>query len=236
MIYMRGTRHECDTDRPEVRLMNRYERCTCATAAVIAVLGALVLGADAQAAPAACNLRLRVEFSPDVPGPLDARFLSSLVSERIGYRLTVAWQEPASASLFTLDLTGPGSEAGCREVADSMRKDARVVSIEVQPDAAATAPPVSTAQALGSAHPVSTPLGTVRAGPDGDWVLEPLSGVSYPQQARDRYECDIWAVDQTGFDPTKDDGGVPPDALPGKRADYLRAEAACFQARGYVVR
>jgi len=26
-----------------------------------------------------------------------------------------------------------------------------------------------------------------------------------------------------------------PAALPGKRADYLRAEAACFQARGYVV-
>jgi hypothetical protein len=76
----------------------------------------------------------------------------------------------------------------------------------------------------------------VQAGPDGDWVLEPLNGVSYVQEARDRYECDIWAVDQTGFDPTKDDRGVPPDVLPRKRADYLRAEAACFQVRGYVIK
>jgi L-alanine-DL-glutamate epimerase-like enolase superfamily enzyme len=62
--------------------------------------------------------------------------------------------------------------------------------------------------------------------------IEPLNGVSYAQQARDRYECDIQAVDQTGFDPTKDDGGPPPNVT-AKRVDYLRAEAACFQARGY---
>jgi hypothetical protein len=79
-------------------------------------------------------------------------------------------------------------------------------------------------------------MGTVHAGPDGDWIVEPLNGVSYAQQARDRYECDILAVDQTGFDPTKDNGGVPPEAVPGKRADYLRAEATCFQSRGYVMR
>jgi hypothetical protein len=64
----------------------------------------------------------------------------------------------------------------------------------------------------------------------------PLNGASYAQEARDRYQCDIWAVDQTGFDPMKDDGGVPPDALPGKRADYLRAEATCFESRGYLMR
>ena len=90
---------------------------------------------------------------------------------------------------------------------------------------------------LGSVPPASAVqrIGTVRAGPDGDLILEPLNGVSYAQQARDRYECDIRAVDQTGFDPTKYDGGVPPDALAGKRADYLGAEAACLQNRGYVV-
>jgi hypothetical protein len=58
----------------------------------------------------------------------------------------------------------------------------------------------------------------------------------HSQQAQDRYECDIWAIGQTGFDPTQDDGGVTPEAVPGKRADYLRAEAACFQARGYLIR
>src|SRR5689334_14097048 len=106
MIYKGGTRHECDTDRPEVRLMNRYERCTSAPGAVDAGVGGVVLGADAQAAPAACNLRLRGGFPPDVPGPVDARFLNSLVSARIRYPLAVAWQEPQSVSLFTIDLTG----------------------------------------------------------------------------------------------------------------------------------
>ena len=78
--------------------------------------------------------------------------------------------------------------------------------------------------------------GTLQAGPDGDWIVEPLNGVSNSQLAMDRYQCDIWAVDQTGFDPTKDDGGVPPEAVSAKRADYLRAEAVCLQARGYVMR
>jgi hypothetical protein len=238
MIYERWTRHECDTDRLEERLMNRYEGCTLATARLIAVLAALVLGApsaDAQVGPTPCDLRLRVELCPDVPNPLGATFLASLAGEHAGYRLTLEWQEPASASLFTLDLTGPGPEAACRDVVDSMRKDARVVSIEVLRDAATTAQPVRTAQPLASTHTESTPLGTVRAGPDGDWVLEPLN-VPYPQQARDRYECDIWAAGQTGFDPTKDYGGLPPNGVTAKRADYLRAQAACFEARGYLVR
>ena len=78
--------------------------------------------------------------------------------------------------------------------------------------------------------------GTLQVGPDGDWIVEPLNGVSSAQLAMDRYQCDIWAVDQTGFDPTKDDGGVPPEAVSAKRADYLRAEAFCLQARGYIVR
>src|SRR6185295_611274 len=147
-----------------------------------------------------CDMRLQVELSHDVPNPSDAEFLSSLLSNHRDYRLTLQRQNPESAFPVTLDLTGPGPEAGCREVVDSLRRDARVVSIEVQPDASTTEPAVSTVQ----------PMGTARAGPDGDWILEPLNGVSYAQQARDRYECDIQAVDQTGFDPTKDDGGPPP--------------------------
>jgi hypothetical protein len=207
--------------------------------ALLAVLGPAAADAAVQAAPVTpCDLHLRVELSPDVPTPLGGAFLSSLLSNRAGYRLTLEWQEPESAFLFALDLTGPGPEAGCREVVDSMRKDARVVSIEVRRDVTTTELPVSTAQRPGTAHTASSgqPMGTVRAGVDGDWVVEPLDGVSYGRQARDRYECDIWAVDQTGFDPTKDDGGLPADQVAAKRADYLRAEAVCFDARGYLVR
>jgi len=218
--------------------MKSYEQFTLAAARLIAVLAVLVPGAGSAgegASFAPCDMRVQVELSADVPNPSDAEFLSSLLSNHRDYRLTLQRQKPESAFPVTLDLTGPGPEAGCREVVDSLRRDARVVSIEVQPAASTTEPAVSTVQPMGNAHIASTvqPMGTVRAGPDGDWILEPLNGVSYAQQARDRYECDIQAVDQTGFDPTKDDGGPPPNVT-AKRVDYLRAEAACFQARGYV--
>ena len=83
---------------------------------------------------------------------------------------------------------------------------------------------------------VVQPRGTLQARPDGDRIVEPLNGVSYSQLAGDRCQCDIWAADQTGFDPIEDNGGVPAEAVPAKRVDYLRAQAVCFQARGYIVR
>lgn len=222
--------------------MRKYLRFTLAAALLIAVLEALAVAqADsaAQAAPVApCHMRLRVELTPDVPDPRDTGFVSSLLGNHPDYRLTPQRQDPDDSSVIALDLTGPGPEAGCREVVTSMRKDARVTSVAVERHAANTAPTGNTAQPLRGVQLASAvqPMGTVHAGPDGDWVVEPMDGVSYAQQARDRYECDIWAVDQTGFDPTKDDGGVPPDAVPAERADYLRAEAACFQSRGYLMR
>ena len=108
-------------------------------------------------------------------------------------------------------------------------------SAQAAPLVASTSGPAQPAR-VGQLPRAERLMGTVRAGVDGDWILEPLDSVSYAQQAKDRYQCDIWAVGQTGFDPTKDEGGVPPDALPDKRAEYLHAEAACFRARGYIVR
>jgi len=184
-------------------------------------------------------MQVRIELSREVFHPLDTGFVSSLLSTHSAYRLTPRQQDPYDPSIITADLMGPGPEAGCRQVIDAMREDARVVSVEVQHDADDSAAPIgTTTRPVVSGEPASTvpPVGTVEAGPDGDWVLEPRNGVSYVQTANDLYECDIWAVDETGFDPTQDDGGVSPEAAPGKRADYLRAEAACFESRGYVVR
>jgi hypothetical protein len=220
--------------------MERYQRFNLTAALLATALAQLApaSGTAAAVTAAPCDMRVRVELTPDTPQPPDAAFVSSLLSEHSAFRLTLRQQDLANPSVIALDLRGPGPDAACREVVNSMRKDARIVSVEVQQDPDSTAPPASTPPPVGSTRPASTaePMGTVQAGLDGDWVLEPLDGVSYVQAARDRYECDIWAVDQTGFDPAKDDGGVPPGALPGKRADYLRAEAACFQARGYVVK
>lgn len=62
--------------------------------------------------------------------------------------------------------------------------------------------------------------------------IYPRAGQSEDQQAKDRYECHRWAVDQTGFDPTL---GNPPTSE-AKRDDYQRAMSACLEGRNYTVR
>ena len=84
-----------------------------------------------------------------------------------------------------------------------------------------------------------------------DLFVYPKNNQNADLQARDRYECHRWATDQSGFDPTQP-GGVPalaPGAeaapapgpstagpAPTTRQDYLRAQAACLEARGYSVK
>jgi len=221
--------------------MERYQRFNVEATLLVTVAMQFVAASGSAAATVAtpCDVRVRIELTRDVPQPLDTRFVSSLLSTHSSYWLTLRQQDPYDPSAITADLMGPGADAGCRQVVDAMRNDARVVSVEVQGDPEDSAgPAVSAPWPIGSLEETSTeqPMGTVEAGPDGDWVLDGRNGVTYVQMAKDRYECDIWAVDKTGFDPTQDGGGVPPEVSQGKRAEYLRAEAACFQARGYVVR
>jgi len=66
--------------------------------------------------------------------------------------------------------------------------------------------------------------------------IYPKDGASYSQQATDYYECDIWAVKQSGFDPTLENGGVPPDVAPARQVQYLRSDATCLETRGYAVK
>jgi hypothetical protein len=66
--------------------------------------------------------------------------------------------------------------------------------------------------------------------------MYPRSGQSAEQQARDRYECHRWAADQTGFDPTRPDGGVAVGDARAKRSEYFRAMTACLEGRGYSVK
>jgi hypothetical protein len=78
--------------------------------------------------------------------------------------------------------------------------------------------------------------GTTEPPPSDSMFVYPRNGQSAEQEARDRYECHHFALEQTGFDPTETGGGVPPEVAARKRADYSRAEAACLDARGYSVR
>ena len=63
-----------------------------------------------------------------------------------------------------------------------------------------------------------------------DLFVYPRNGQSEAQTSTDRYECHSWAVNQTGFDPTRS------GQAGGNAADYQRAMVACLDARGYSAR
>ncbi|TLZ32831.1 MAG: hypothetical protein E6K32_18715 [Gammaproteobacteria bacterium] len=91
---------------------------------------ALTAVSSTVAVPAgACDMRLSVGLTPDVPNPRDEGFLSSLLSNHPGYQLTFLRQDPGAV---VLDLTGPGPAYSCRRVVETMRRDARVQSVDVQ--------------------------------------------------------------------------------------------------------
>ena len=78
--------------------------------------------------------------------------------------------------------------------------------------------------------------GTTQAPVTDSIFIYPRNGQSAEQQSTDRYECHRSAVDATGYDPTQIGGGVAVAVASSKRADYLRAQAACLDARGYSVK
>ena len=59
----------------------------------------------------------------------------------------------------------------------------------------------------------------------------PTRGQTASETSKDRYECYLWAVKQTGYDPSEasSDSGT---AFPG----YKRALSACLEGRGYSVK
>lgn len=58
----------------------------------------------------------------------------------------------------------------------------------------------------------------------------PNEDQSEEQTRRDRYECYVWASEQSGFDPAQ------PEQPTEFQSDYDRALSACLAGRGYTVR
>jgi hypothetical protein len=58
----------------------------------------------------------------------------------------------------------------------------------------------------------------------------PAAGQSEAQTSEDRYQCHVWAADQSGHDPTLGTGSRD-DA-----ESYTRAFTACMEGRNYVVK
>ena len=109
-------------------------RCSACTAAtLLAMLG----GRAAAAADTDCHLRVTVELTPDVPNASDVGFLSSLLNNHPDYRLDLLQLDDPSR--IELELAGPGPAYLCQNVVETMRRDARVLSIHVDPSAAAIA-------------------------------------------------------------------------------------------------
>jgi hypothetical protein len=101
---------------------------------VLAVTLMVILGGNSAIAqiPASCDLRLSVTLTPDVPSSRDTGFLSSLLGNQSGYQLTL--QRQRSDSDIDLELTGPGPDYLCQSVVDAIRRDGRVVFVQVDPD------------------------------------------------------------------------------------------------------
>jgi hypothetical protein len=70
-----------------------------------------------------------MELTPDVPDPRDAGFLSSLLSNQVGYRLILRGR--TDDSTIVVQLIGPGPGYGCRQAIQTLRRDARVISTHV---------------------------------------------------------------------------------------------------------
>jgi hypothetical protein len=68
----------------------------------------------------------------------------------------------------------------------------------------------------------------------------PRHGQSEELQAKDRYECHHWAVSQVWREPRKvsmEEWTLIIKSMPeSQRADYLRAQSACLDGRGYTVK
>jgi hypothetical protein len=58
----------------------------------------------------------------------------------------------------------------------------------------------------------------------------PAAGQSDTQLSEDKYQCHVWAADQSGYDPTNG-AGDRDDA-----DSYTRAFTACMEGRNYVVK
>jgi len=86
------------------------------------------------------------------------------------------------------------------------------------------APPAGLVTEAQAANP--EPVGT-------DLIAYPKNGQSDEQQKKDKYECHHWATVQSGFDPTQ---GATAAAGATRRSDYMRAQEACLEGRGYSVK
>jgi hypothetical protein len=70
---------------------------------------------------------------------------------------------------------------------------------------------------------------------NGSLFAYPKNGQTSAQQASDRIDCQHWATSQTGSNSSPAISTAAVGATAARRQDYLRAESACLEGRGYSV-
>jgi len=105
----------------------------------------------------------------------------------------------------------------------------------VYPPPAYSSPPP--AQASPPSAQASPPQPALSQPTGGQIFIYPRQGQNEQQLLTDRNECHNWAMDKTGYDPTK-----PPPSdmstleISKRSSDYHRALGACLDGRGYSMR
>jgi hypothetical protein len=188
-------------------------------AAPEALVGGLLPGAPASAAPAASSLAL----TPGLAVPAVSTTAALPATARV-ISPTVATQ---GASFPPPPSTSVAPPSGAMVVAAAVP----VTAAASTPTGSASTPATSVPAA--AALPVAVPAGPTspetQKGPKV--FLYPKNGQNSDQQAHDRYDCYRFAVAQSGFDPMRGTG-----AAGEQQSDYERAQSACFEARGYANR
>jgi hypothetical protein len=97
-------------------------------AGLLIAAATLASGLADTASAAGCDRRLTLELTPDVPDPRDTGFLSSLLSNEVGYRLI--FRGKSDDTSIAVELIGPGPAYRCEEAIDTLSRDARVLSVQ----------------------------------------------------------------------------------------------------------
>jgi hypothetical protein len=126
---------------------------------------------------------------------------------------------PAPTTAATMSAVVAGTAIAAPAVAAAVSTPSAMPAAAVAGAPVAATAPMAASSTLSSTTPRSTKVNAV-----------PKNGQSPDLQARDHYECYKFAVTNSGFDPMHVNG-----AAAGKQSDYERAQAACFEGRGYTV-
>ena len=96
-------------------------------AATLAV--ALAAGNVEAAEQGACDVRVAVELTPDVPNARDPGFLDSLMADP-SFLLT--WVSDTDSGIV-VDLTGPGPGERCKDALKELSRNTHVLNVTVLP-------------------------------------------------------------------------------------------------------